>query len=184
MSEFEFKIVSEALRRFDYEYRVNTQKKEASDLVGEADRSFFTYYLLVKKYIARAKEANLEKKEECLAYLNYTLETDTPARLHYKDLHRATNRVQSLYIKMRPAKGKVSKVRRWLEVSNPKNRMLVRKHWDEVVSILVEGLKTVERYEMEHSVFEEEMHTLKQVAEDRKTELADEMDRHYGLSKL
>lgn len=29
MSEFEFKIVSEALRRFDDEYRVNTQKKES-----------------------------------------------------------------------------------------------------------------------------------------------------------
>ena len=112
--ESEFKIVSEALRRFDDEYRENKQKKKACEIADDVDRSFFTYSQSVEKYIIRAEEANLEKKEECLAYLNYTLdfEIDTLASSCYEDIFLALNRMND-FLDMRPVEKKISGVRKW-----------------------------------------------------------------------
>lgn len=182
--ESEFKIVSEAVGRFYDEYDEIQNQPGVHILIHKARFVFVTYYQLIDKCMRRAKRLKPEKKEECLAYLKYIRKTDADMNLHYTGIKTVALDVSHLLWDIASCSAEISDIQLRSGVSNSKNRRWVRRHWDKVVSDIKSGLEAIERYKKEYFNFEEEIRALKQVAEDRKAELKEDMDRLYGLSKL
>ena len=182
--ESEFKIVSEAAMRFYNEY-CEIDEEEIYELYNKTLFAFITYSQLISKCMRRAKKLEPEKRKECLAYLKFLRKTDAKMNLHYIGVDNIFRDLEDLFRDVKNISEAVDERDEWLGgASNSRNRRWVRRHWDDVVFLLGLALEKVEQYKGESSIFNEEMRTLKQVAEDRKAELKEAMDRHYGLSKL
>lgn len=185
--EFEYNLIFKAVEEYNEEFRAAKNKKKPLKLSREFEEVVYPYHDLIHRYITRATgaELNTEKKEECLAYLNFTLETDARLRYHFTGFDDVDIFIRRLYDRMINAKARFSdKIGRWLGAPIYRNRRWMSRHWDEAVSVVKSYQRAIERYERNHALFENCLRSLRQTIKDHMEQLEEEMDRHYGLSKL